>query len=90
MRIATLDIVTLKLDWTLVNSGNVFRNRPRQRSLVKIEFNSCQYINMEIIYYYFISPWRILEDAGGAFAMGGIGGSLWHGIKGFKNSPRVS
>ena len=21
--------------------------------------------------------------------MGGIGGSLWHGIKGFKNSPRV-
>jgi mitochondrial import inner membrane translocase subunit TIM17 len=35
------------------------------------------------------SPWRILEDAGGAFAMGGIGGSLWHGIKGFKNSPRV-
>lgn len=37
----------------------------------------------------FYSPWRILEDAGGAFAMGGIGGSLWHGIKGFKNSPRV-
>ena len=22
--------------------------------------------------------------------MGGIGGSLWHGIKGFKNSPRVN
>ena len=21
--------------------------------------------------------------------MGGIGGSLWHGIKGFKNSPKV-
>ena len=21
--------------------------------------------------------------------MGGLGGSLWHGIKGFKNSPRV-
>lgn len=31
-----------------------------------------------------------MEDAGGAFAMGGIGGSLWHGIKGFKNSPRVT
>jgi len=36
------------------------------------------------------SPWRILEDAGGAFAMGAIGGSLWHSIKGFKNSPKVS
>ena len=35
------------------------------------------------------SPWRILEDAGGALAMGAIGGSLWNGIKGFKNSPKV-
>jgi import inner membrane translocase subunit TIM17 len=35
------------------------------------------------------SPYRILEDCGTAFAMGAIGGSLWHSIKGFKNSPRV-
>lgn len=35
------------------------------------------------------SPWRILEDAGGAFAMGAIGGTLWHSIKGYKNSPKV-
>lgn len=25
---------------------------------------------------------------GGAFAMGAIGGTIWHGIKGARNSPR--
>lgn len=43
------------------------------------------------IYFYFslsFSPWRILEDAGGAFAMGSIGGGLWHFVKGYRNSPR--
>ena len=29
----------------------------------------------------------ILNDFGGAFAMGVIGGCVWHGIKGFRNSP---
>ncbi len=33
-------------------------------------------------------PWRILEDCGTAFAMGAIGGSIWHGIKGYRNAPR--
>ncbi|KAH8920548.1 mitochondrial import inner membrane translocase subunit [Atractiella rhizophila] len=33
-------------------------------------------------------PWVILNDFGGAFAMGAIGGTLWHGIKGARNSPR--
>lgn len=33
-------------------------------------------------------PDRILDDIGSAFAMGACGGSVWHGIKGFKNSPR--
>lgn len=32
-------------------------------------------------------PWRILEDAGGAFSMGSIGGGLWHFVKGYRNSP---
>ncbi|KAF6803294.1 hypothetical protein CSOJ01_10995 [Colletotrichum sojae] len=32
-------------------------------------------------------PWVILSDFGGAFAMGAIGGTVWHGIKGFRNSP---
>jgi hypothetical protein len=32
-------------------------------------------------------PWVTLSDFGGAFCMGAIGGSLWHGIKGFRNSP---
>jgi len=32
-------------------------------------------------------PWRILDDAGGAFAMGAVGGGLVHAYKGYKNSP---
>ncbi|CAI7602202.1 unnamed protein product [Penicillium bialowiezense] len=32
-------------------------------------------------------PWVALSDFGGAFCMGAIGGSVWHGIKGFRNSP---
>jgi hypothetical protein len=35
-------------------------------------------------------PYVILNDFGGAFAMGAVGGSIWHGIKGARNSPRVS
>jgi hypothetical protein len=35
------------------------------------------------------SPWVILNDFGGAFAMGAVGGGIWHGIKGARNSPRV-
>ena len=35
------------------------------------------------------SPYVILNDFGGAFAMGTIGGGIWHGIKGARNSPRV-
>ena len=37
-----------------------------------------------------LSPYVILNDFGGAFAMGAIGGGIWHGIKGARNSPRVS
>ncbi|KAI0958946.1 translocase of the inner membrane, variant 2 [Taiwanofungus camphoratus] len=33
-------------------------------------------------------PWVILSDFGSAFAMGAIGGTIWHGIKGARNSPR--
>lgn len=33
-------------------------------------------------------PYRILDDLGSAFAMGCLGGSVWHGIKGARNSPR--
>ncbi|KAK5045768.1 translocase of the inner membrane [Exophiala bonariae] len=32
-------------------------------------------------------PWVALSDFGGAFSMGALGGTLWHGIKGFRNSP---
>ncbi|GMM37147.1 protein transporter [Saccharomycopsis crataegensis] len=32
-------------------------------------------------------PLVIISDFGGAFAMGVVGGCVWHGIKGFRNSP---
>ncbi|KZL81671.1 mitochondrial import inner membrane translocase subunit tim-17 [Colletotrichum incanum] len=32
-------------------------------------------------------PWLILADAGGAFSMGAIGATIWHGVKGARNSP---
>ena len=32
-------------------------------------------------------PDRIIDDIGGAFAMGAVGGGVWHFIKGMKNSP---
>ena len=33
-------------------------------------------------------PDRILDDIGGAFSMGAIGGGVWHSVKGWRNSPR--
>jgi len=33
-------------------------------------------------------PWRIVDDIGGAFSMGAIGGSAWHTIKGIRMSPK--
>ncbi|CAI5528350.1 unnamed protein product [Closterium sp. Naga37s-1] len=33
-------------------------------------------------------PDRILDDVGGAFSMGAVGGAAWHFIRGAKNSPR--
>jgi len=32
-------------------------------------------------------PDRIIEDCGGAFGMGCIGGFLWHTVRGWRNSP---
>lgn len=32
-------------------------------------------------------PWRIVDDCGGAFAMGCIGGGVFQAIKGFRNAP---
>lgn len=34
-----------------------------------------------------VHPCRILDDVGGAFGMGAVGGGLWHLFKGMKNSP---
>lgn len=38
----------------------------------------------------FGSPWRIVDDCGGAFTMGAIGGGVFQSIKGFRNAPAVS
>ncbi|XP_027969231.1 mitochondrial import inner membrane translocase subunit Tim17-B isoform X1 [Eumetopias jubatus] len=32
-------------------------------------------------------PWRIVDDCGGAFTMGVIGGGVFQAIKGFRNAP---
>lgn len=32
-------------------------------------------------------PDRILDDIGGAFAMGAVGGGAWHLVRGLRNSP---
>ncbi|KAI4492443.1 hypothetical protein M0804_002234 [Polistes exclamans] len=32
-------------------------------------------------------PWRVIDDCGGAFAMGLIGGSLFQSFIGFRNAP---
>ena len=32
-------------------------------------------------------PYRIVDDCGGAFAMGSIGGGVFQAIKGFRNAP---
>ncbi|XP_037660780.1 mitochondrial import inner membrane translocase subunit Tim17-A-like [Choloepus didactylus] len=34
-----------------------------------------------------LCPWRIVDDCGGAFMMGTIGGGIFQAIKGFRNSP---
>lgn len=33
-------------------------------------------------------PDRILDDIGGAFGMGALGGGFWHMYRGLKNSPK--
>jgi len=35
-------------------------------------------------------PWRIIDDIGGAFSMGAIGGGVFHIIKGSINAPKNS
>ncbi|KAJ8259256.1 hypothetical protein COCON_G00182680 [Conger conger] len=32
-------------------------------------------------------PWRIVDDCGGAFTMGAIGGGVFQSVKGFRNAP---
>ncbi|EDV99275.1 mitochondrial import inner membrane translocase subunit Tim17-A [Drosophila grimshawi] len=33
-------------------------------------------------------PYRIMDDSGGAFAMGSIGGGIFQAMKGFRNAPQ--
>eukprot|EP00301_Raphidiophrys_heterophryoidea_P021809 c6123_g1_i1.p1 GENE.c6123_g1_i1~~c6123_g1_i1.p1 ORF type:complete len:234 (-),score=73.89 c6123_g1_i1:144-755(-) len=33
-------------------------------------------------------PDRIVDDIGGAFAIGAVGGTIWHSIKGARNAPK--
>lgn len=36
------------------------------------------------------SPWRIVDDCGGAFSMGILGGGIFQAVRGFRNAPLVS
>jgi import inner membrane translocase subunit TIM17 len=36
---------------------------------------------------YTYSPWRIIDDCGGAFTMGLIGGALFNGVSGARHAP---
>jgi import inner membrane translocase subunit TIM17 len=33
-------------------------------------------------------PDRIVDDIGGAFTIGAVGGTVWHCIKGARNAPK--
>ena len=33
-------------------------------------------------------PWRVVDDAGGAFGFGVVGGGIYHAIGGMRNAPR--
>lgn len=33
-------------------------------------------------------PYRIIDDAGGAYAFGLVGGGIWHSVGGFRNAPK--
>jgi len=35
-------------------------------------------------------PWRIIDDIGGAFCMGAIGGGVWHTVRGARLAPAGS
>ena len=72
----------------------------KQRVKTYVAFNSSHFgVIMTIYFTYlsellflqtFFSPWRIVDDCGGAFTMGAIGGSVFQSIKGFRNAPSVS
>uniref|UniRef100_A0A5S6PZW5 Mitochondrial import inner membrane translocase subunit TIM17 n=1 Tax=Trichuris muris TaxID=70415 RepID=A0A5S6PZW5_TRIMR len=32
-------------------------------------------------------PWRIVDDCGGAFSMGAVGGGIFHGFRGIRTAP---
>lgn len=49
-----------------------------------------KYIAIFLFCFPVLSPWRIVDDCGGAFTMGTIGGGIFQAIKGFRNSPVVS
>lgn len=49
-----------------------------------------QFRNSIELHFLLYSPWRIVDDCGGAFAMGLAGGSIFHAYKGFKSATPVS
>ena len=45
-----------------------------------------QLTKMYVTFFFPYSPYRIVDDCGGAFVLGATGGSVFHSIQGFRNA----
>lgn len=50
-------------------------------------YECCTSVNLTHFKCFSFSPWRIVDDCGGAFTMGAIGGGIFQAVKGFRNAP---
>lgn len=74
------------------------KTKPATRDCFIVEFTTCKrnlvlcnvHDNDLRLWSHESSPWRIVDDCGGAFTMGAIGGGIFQAVKGFRNAPSVS
>ncbi|XP_015257881.1 PREDICTED: mitochondrial import inner membrane translocase subunit Tim17-A [Cyprinodon variegatus] len=68
-------------------SGLRLSNRHRKRSRRRTYVSGEDRRNKMEEYAREPCPWRIVDDCGGAFTMGAIGGGIFQAVKGFRNAP---
>ena len=90
-----------RIEFTCTHTYTYIRNSDSpdildEQCLLKIEeIDGSGTLVSEVVHWKFVSwrclfsPWRIVDDCGGAFALGAIGGTLFHSIKGFRHAPSV-